>query len=56
MRLYLAEFVGTFVLVFGGVGSAVLAGTHIGFAGIALAFGLSCWRWCMQSVPSPVAT
>jgi aquaporin Z len=38
---YIAEFVGTFVLVFGGVGSAVLAGSHIGFEGVAFAFGLS---------------
>lgn len=38
---YLAEFIGTFVLVFGGCGAAVLAGDKIGFAGIALAFGLS---------------
>jgi aquaporin Z len=41
MKKYIAELVGTFVLVFGGVGSAVLAGNHIGFAGVALAFGLS---------------
>ena len=41
MRKYIAEFVGTFVLVFGGVGSAVLAGRYIGFAGVAFAFGLS---------------
>jgi aquaporin Z len=41
MKKYLAELVGTFVLVFGGVGSAVLAGTHIGFSGVAFAFGLS---------------
>jgi aquaporin Z len=41
MKKYAAELVGTFVLVFGGVGSAVLAGGHIGFAGVALAFGLS---------------
>jgi aquaporin Z len=41
MRKYLAELVGTFVLVFGGVGSAVLAGRYIGFAGVAFAFGLS---------------
>jgi aquaporin Z len=36
-----AEFVGTFVLVFGGVGTAVLAGQHVGYLGIAFAFGLS---------------
>jgi aquaporin Z len=41
MRKYIAEAVGTFVLVFGGVGSAVLAGSHIGFVGVAFAFGLS---------------
>lgn len=41
MKKYFAEMVGTFVLVFGGVGSAVLAGTHIGFMGVAFAFGLS---------------
>jgi len=41
MKKYIAELVGTFVLVFGGVGSAVLAGSHIGFQGVALAFGLS---------------
>ena len=41
MKKYIAELVGTFVLVFGGVGSAVLAGSHIGFAGISAAFGLS---------------
>src|SRR5437870_9262185 len=41
MKRYLAEAVGTFVLVFGGCGSAVLAGDKIGFLGISLAFGLS---------------
>lgn len=41
MKRYYAEFVGTLVLVFGGCGSAVLAGGKIGFAGVALAFGLS---------------
>jgi aquaporin Z len=41
MKKYLAELIGTFVLVFGGVGSAVLAGSHIGYAGVAFAFGLS---------------
>ena len=41
----LAEFLGTFWLVFGGCGSAVLAaafpGLGIGFLGVALAFGLT---------------
>src|SRR5918911_3587344 len=41
MKRYIAELVGTFVLVFGGCGSAVLAGDKIGFLGVALAFGLS---------------
>ncbi len=41
MRRAGAEFLGTFVLVFGGVGAAVIAGDQIGFLGIAFAFGLS---------------
>ena len=41
MNKYVAELVGTFVLVFGGVGSAVLAGGKIGFLGVSFAFGLS---------------
>lgn len=41
MKKYAAELIGTFVLVFGGVGSAVLAGSKIGNVGVALAFGLS---------------
>lgn len=36
-----AEILGTFWLVFAGVGSAVLAGQRIGYLGVALAFGLS---------------
>ncbi|MBU3848718.1 MAG: aquaporin Z [Candidatus Acinetobacter avistercoris] len=45
MNKYCAEFLGTFWLVFGGCGSAVLAAAFpelgIGFAGVALAFGLT---------------
>jgi aquaporin Z len=41
MKAYLGELIGTFVLVFAGCGSAVLAGGHIGFAGVAAAFGLA---------------
>ncbi len=36
-----AELIGTFWLVFGGCGAAVFAGSQIGYAGIALAFGLT---------------
>ena len=45
MKKLIAEFIGTFWLVFGGCGSAVLAAAYpqlgIGFVGVALAFGLS---------------
>lgn len=45
MNKYLAEFIGTFWLVFGGCGSAVFAAAFpelgIGFTGVALAFGLT---------------
>src|SRR3954470_19814042 len=45
IRKYLAEFIGTFWLVLGGCGSAVLAakfpGVGIGLAGVSLAFGLT---------------
>jgi aquaporin Z len=41
MKCFLAELIGTFVLVFGGIGSAVFAGDKTGYIGIALAFGLS---------------
>ncbi|WP_428354708.1 aquaporin Z [Methyloprofundus sp.] len=45
MKKYVAEFIGTFWLVLGGCGSAVLAAGFpelgIGFLGVALAFGLT---------------
>jgi aquaporin Z len=41
LRRAYAEAIGTFVLVFGGVGSAVIAGDKIGNLGVAFAFGLS---------------
>jgi aquaporin Z len=40
-RRYAAELIGTFILVGTGVGAAVLAGDHIGFLGVGLAFGLA---------------
>ena len=45
MKKYIAEFIGTFWLVLGGCGSAVLAAGFpelgIGFVGVSLAFGLT---------------
>jgi len=45
MKKYIAEFLGTFWLVLGGCGSAVLAAAFpelgIGFVGVSLAFGLT---------------
>jgi aquaporin Z len=41
MKKLVAELIGTGVLVFVGVGSAVIAGAQIGYLGIALAFGLT---------------
>jgi len=41
VRKYIAEFIGTFALVFIGCSSAVIAGSHIGYLGIAFAFGLT---------------
>ncbi|KQO10692.1 MIP/aquaporin family protein [Paenibacillus sp. Leaf72] len=40
-KKYAAEFIGTFVLVLFGCGSAATAGAELGYLGIALAFGLS---------------
>jgi aquaporin Z len=40
-KKYFAELIGTFVLVFIGCGSAVIAGGKVGFLGISFAFGLA---------------
>src|ERR1700754_5096197 len=51
----IAEFLGTFWLVFGGCGSAVLAAAFptlgIGFAGVALAFGLTVVTMAYAAAP-----
>lgn len=41
MKSYLAEFIGTALLIIGGCGAAIFAGGSLGVLGIALAFGLS---------------
>jgi len=41
MKKYLAEMFGTFVLVFIGCGSAVIAGGDVGYLGISFAFGIA---------------
>ncbi|MGN2640833.1 aquaporin [Nocardia takedensis] len=41
VKKWAAEALGTFVLVMGGVGTAVLAGDRVGALGVALAFGLT---------------
>lgn len=46
MKRLIAEFFGTFWLVFGGCGAAVIAGSDIGNVGIALAFGLTVLTMC----------
>lgn len=38
---FTAELIGTFLLVLGGCGTAVLAGHAVGFLGVAIAFGLT---------------
>lgn len=45
-RRLAAEAFGTFWLVLGGCGTAVLAGSHVGYLGVALAFGLSVLTMC----------
>jgi aquaporin Z len=41
MRQFIAELIGTFILVFFACGTAVIAGAQVGVLGIALAFGLA---------------
>lgn len=41
MKRYIAELFGTFVLVFGGCGTAVLDAGHVGVLGVSIAFGLT---------------
>src|SRR5271166_407575 len=41
MKKYLAEAIGTFILVLFGCGTAVVAGDKVGVEGIALAFGFA---------------
>ncbi len=41
MNRYVAEFIGAFVLVFGGCGTGLISGASIGVTGVALAFGFS---------------
>lgn len=41
MKKYIAEMIGTMVLVLGGCGTAIFAGGSVGFLGVALAFGLT---------------
>jgi aquaporin Z len=41
MKKYLAELVGTFILVLFGCGTAVVAGDKVGILGIAIAFGFA---------------
>ena len=41
MKKYLAELVGTFILVLFGCGTAVIAGDKVGILGIAIAFGMA---------------
>lgn len=47
----LAELIGTFWLVLGGLGTALLAGSAAGYLGVALAFGLSLLAMCYAVGP-----
>ncbi|NUS42270.1 MAG: AraC family transcriptional regulator [Mycobacteriaceae bacterium] len=50
-KKYAAELIGTFILVIGGVGTAVIAGHQVGELGVALAFGLSLLVLCYAIGP-----
>lgn len=52
-RIFIAESIGTAVLVLGGVGTAVLAGGTMGALGVALAFGLT--LLALASIIGPVS-
>jgi len=41
MKAYMAELIGTAILVIGGCGAAIFGGSYVGIFGIAVAFGLS---------------
>ena len=41
MKTFIAEFIGTFILVLFACGTAVVAGPQVGVLGVALAFGLA---------------
>ena len=56
MKKYLAELVGTFILVLFGCGTAVVAGDKVGMVGIAFAFGFALIGRPTESDPSPAAT
>ena len=50
-KRYVAELFGTFVLVFVGCGTAVFAGSHVGYFGVAVAFGLGLLTMCYAIGP-----
>jgi aquaporin Z len=52
-RALAAEFIGTFMLVFGGVGTAMYSGPSAGIVAVSLAFGLSVL--CMAYAVGPIS-
>ena len=51
MKKYIAEGIGTMLLVFMGCGAAKIAGLEVGFLGIAFAFGLTVMVMCYAIGP-----